>query len=164
MDPDPLHFYLKWRVSILWTGFVWNKSKVWSMPRKLKSNWLNHLTQQVQLGLAIKVNSSLCLLATQKNKKLSLSLDLSLPKIQKLSHTIAQSPWLQLAVTASHTSTTSGVLVHSCLFPSAAGGAIVGATTSSGCRVLLSFSLLSFLFYFSFCFSFYLPFRSDWIP
>ena len=49
------------------------------------------------------------------------------------------------------------------LSPSAAKGAIAGATTTGGRRVLLPFSLLSFLFYFSFCFSFYLPFRSDWI-
>ena len=92
---------------------------------------------------------SLCLSATQKNKKLSLSSDLSLPKIQKLSHTIAQSPWLQLVAIASHTSTTDEVPVHFCLSPSATGGAIVGATTTGGRQVLLSFSFI-FLFV-SFC-------------
>ena len=108
---------------------------------------------------------SLYLSATQKNKKKNyFSLDLSLPKIQKLSHTIAQSPWLQLANTVSHTSVTDGVPIHSCLSRSTAGGAIVGAATTGGRRVLLYFSLLPFLFYFSFCFSFYLPSRSDWIP
>ena len=90
----------------------------------------------------------------KKKKKLPLSSDLSLPKIQNLSHTIAQSPWLQLAAIVSHTSTTGGVPVRSCLSPLAVGGAIIDATTIGGHRVLLSFSLLSFLFYFSFFFSF----------
>ena len=96
-----------------------------------------------------------------KKTKSCLSSDLSLPKIRKPSHTIAQSPWLQLATTASYTSTTGGVSICSYLSPSAAGGAIVSAATTGGRRVLLPFSLLSFLFYFSFCFSFYLPIRSD---
>ena len=48
-----------------------------------------------------------------KKTKSCLSSDLSLPKIRKPSHTIAQSPWLQLADTASHTSTTSGVPIRS---------------------------------------------------
>ena len=43
-----------------------------------------------------------------KTKRNSLSSDLSLYKIQKLSNTIAESSWLQLAATASHSSTAGG--------------------------------------------------------
>ena len=135
-----------------------NSSRLFNpMHRKLTPNKDRSAIRVTPLSLLF----SLCLSATQKNKKLPLSSDLSLPKIQKLSHTIAQSPWLQLATTASHTSTTGRVSICSYLSPSAAGGAIVGAATTGGRRVLLYFSLLPFLFYFSFCFSFYLPIRSD---
>ena len=148
------HSHPNARIHILCNSF--NPSRLFNpMQRKLTPNKDRSAICMTPLSLLF----SLCLSATQKNKKLSLSSDLSLPKIQKLSHTIAQSPRLQLAATTSHTSTISGVPVRSCLSPSVLSS-VPPPLVAAGSSSLSLYCLFSFIFLFLF-FSFYLPFRSD---